>query len=152
MLCTLHLTALQRTAAAVANEKNAASERDDKAREAEEARQKIKLLETCCAVKDETIRQAQAQIQLFEVSQNALAQTRTTSRDDATTSPRHNAFDDFNSDLKLQVEAGRTLIAALRKQICDEQERVAVLEKQLAREKEQVPLCVSLVILRFIDS
>ena len=129
----------------MASEKAATSERDEMKRELEEALEKIQLLEAVCAATNDTLRHSQSQVHLFEVSQKALlqnmaqiVQTQTTCREDAATSPRHNAFDDFNADLKLQVEAGRTLIDALRQQLCDEQESAAVLQKQLAKEKEQV--------------
>jgi hypothetical protein len=144
-LYVVNPTFSQRTAAAVASEKAAASERDEKKRELEEALEKIQLLEAICAATNDTLRQTQSQLLLFEVSQKALlqnmaqmVQTQPTCRDDAATSPRHNAFDDFNADLKLQVEAGRSLIDALRQQLCDEQERADVLQKQLTKEKEQV--------------
>ena len=131
--------------AAAANEKAAYSEREEQKRELCDAVEKIKLLETVCAGKDDILRQTQARIHLFEVSQTAmiqnmarLVQSQTVSSDDAATSPRCNAFDDFNSDLKLQVEAGRALIASLRQELSDAQDCVAVMQKQLAREKEQV--------------
>ena len=109
-------------------------------RELEEALERIKVLQSRCAENEEMLRQKDA-------AHNALIQkvaetSRTQAPCHAPSSPRLNAFDDFNSDLKLQAEAGRALAVALRQQIGDEQERAAVLQRQLAREREQVRLSV----------
>ncbi len=119
--------------------------------ELEEALAKIKVLQSRCAENEDALRQKEAaQHELIQkLAQMARAQL---SSCDAPSSPRLNAFDDFNSDLKLQVEAGRTLIDAIRQQLGDERERVAVLQKQLAREKEQVRVLGALLCLRMVVS
>ena len=109
------------------------------------------MLQSRCAENEDALRQKEAaQHELIQkLAQMARAQM---SSCDAPSLPRLNAFDDFNSDLKLQVEAGRTLIDAIRQQLEDERERVAVLQKQLAREKEQVRLLGALLCLRMVVS
>ena len=112
-------------------------------RELEEALERIKVLQSRCTENEEMLRQK-------DTAHNALIQkmaetSRTQAPCHAPSSPRLNAFDDFNSDLKLQAEAGRALAVALRQQIGDEQERAAALQKQLVREREQVrPSCFAL--------
>ena len=117
---------MQRTAAAVTNEKAAVSEGAERKRQLEEAIETIKFLQNARSEKD------------YFQNMARLVQSQTVSSDDAATSPRCNTFDDFNSDLKLQVEAGRALIASLRQELSDAQDCVAVMQKQLVREKEQV--------------
>jgi hypothetical protein len=131
----------------MASEIVAVAEKKEKQRKLEEALEKIKTLETACAVKDEMVRQTQAQAHLYEVAQSALvqkmdemAQALMSPRAEAATSTRINAFDGFNSDLTLQLDAARSLNDALRQQMRDEQERSDALQKQLVREKEQVRL------------
>ena len=128
---------LQRTASAIASEISAVAAKDEKNRELEEALERNKVLQARCAENEDMLRQQDvAQHELMQrMAQMARAQT---SSSDAPLSTRLNAFDDFNSDLKLQVEAGRTLLDAIRQQLEDERERVAVLQKQIAREREQV--------------
>ena len=131
----------------MASEIVAVAEKKEKQRKLEEALEKIKTLETACAVKDEMVRQTQAQSHLYEVAQSALvqkmaqmAQALMSPRAEAATSTTINAFDGFNSDLTLQLDAARSLNDALRQQMRDEQERSDALQKQLVREKEQVRL------------
>jgi replicative DNA helicase len=131
----------------MASEIVAVAEKKEKQRKLEEAFEKIKTLETACSVKDEVVRQTQAQAHLYEVAQSALvqkmaemAQALMSPRAEAATSTRINAFDGFNSDLTLQLDAARSLNDALRQQMRDEQERYDALQKQLVREKEQVRL------------
>jgi hypothetical protein len=131
----------------MASEIVAVAEKKEKQRKLEEALEKIKTLETTCAVKDEMVRQTQAQAHLYEVAQSALvqkmaqmAQALMSPRAEAATSTTINAFDGFNSDLTLQLDAARSLNDALRQQMRDEQERSDALQKQLVREKEQVRL------------
>ena len=131
----------------MASEIVAVAEKKEKQRKLEEALEKIKTLETTCAVKDEMVRQTQAQAHLYEVAQSALvqkmaqmAQALMSSRTEAATSTMTNAFDGFNSDLTLQLDAARSLNDALRQQMRDEQERADALQKQLVRAKEQVRL------------
>jgi hypothetical protein len=131
----------------MASEKVAVNEKEDQQRKLEEAFEKIKTLETACSVKDEVVRQTQAQAHLYEVAQSALvqkmaemAQALMSPRAEAATSTMINAFDGFNSDLTLQLDAARSLNDALRQQMRDEQERSDALQKQLVREKEQVRL------------
>ena len=117
---------MQRTAVAVTNEKAAVSEGAESKRQLQEAIETIKVLQNTRSEK------------YYFQNMARLVQSQTASSDDAATSPRCNTFDDFNSDLKLQVEAGRALIASLRQELSDAQDCVAVMQKQLAREKEQV--------------
>jgi hypothetical protein len=131
----------------MASEIIAVAEKKEKQRKLEEAFEKIKTLETACSVKDEVVHQTQAQAHLYEVAQSALvqkmaemAQALMSPRAEAATSTRINAFDGFNSDLTLQLDAARSLNDALRQQMRDEQERSDALQKQLVREKEQVRL------------
>ena len=131
----------------MASEIVAVAEKKEKQRKLEEAFEKIKTLETACSVKDEVVRQTQAQAHLYEVAQSALvqkmaemAQALMSPRAEAATSTRINAFDGFNSDLTLQLDAARSLNDALRQQMRDEQERADALQKQLVRAKEQVRL------------
>ena len=131
---------LQRTASAIASQILANTARNEEHRALEEALERIKVLQSRCAENEEILRQK-------DTAHNALIQnvaetSRTQAPCHAPSSPRLNAFDDFNSDLKLQAEAGRALAVALRQQIGDEQERAAVLQRQLAREREQVRLSV----------
>lgn len=131
---------LQRTASAIASQILSNTARNEEHRALEEALERIKVLQSRCAENEEMLRQKDA-------AHNALIQkvaetSRTQAPCHAPSSPRLNAFDDFNSDLKLQAEAGRALAVALRQQIGDEQERAAVLQRQLAREREQVRLSV----------
>ena len=131
----------------MASEIVAVAEKKEKQRKLEEALEKIKTLETTCAVKDEMVRQTQAQAHLYEVAQSALvqkmaqmAQALMSPRAEAATSTTINAFDGFNSDLTMQLDAARSLNDALRQQLRDEQERADALQKQLVRAKEQVRL------------
>lgn len=126
---------LQRTASAIASEILANSARNEEHRALEEALERIKVLQSRCTENEEMLRQK-------DTAHNALIQkmaetSRTQAPCHAPSSPRLNAFDDFNSDL-LQAEAGRALVVALRQQLGDEQERAAALQKQLVREREQV--------------
>ena len=161
----------------MASEIVAVAEKKEKQRKLEEALEKIKTLETACTVKDEMVRQTQAQSHLYEdipsqqrrleealekiktletgfstnpcdmlplknvVQDNlAIAQALMSPRAEAATSTTINAFDGFNSDLTLQLDAARSLNDALRQQMRDEQERADALQKQLVRAKEQVHL------------
>jgi hypothetical protein len=137
---------LQRTASAIASEILANTARNEEHRALEEALERIQVLQSRCTENEEMLRQK-------DTAHNALIQkmaetSRTQAPCHVPSSLRLNAFDDFNSDLKLQAEAGRALAVALRQQIGDEQERAAALQKQLVREREQVrPSCFALATL-----
>jgi hypothetical protein len=120
----------------MASEIVAVNEKEDQQRKLEEALEKIKTLETGFSTNPCDI------LPLKNVVQDniAVAQALMSPRAEAATSTRTNAFDGFNSDLTLQLDAARSLNDALRQQMRDEQERSDALEKQLVREKEQVRL------------
>jgi hypothetical protein len=133
---------LQRTAAATAMELVAVSEKTAAEGALEAAREKIKMLETTILVKDDLLRQTQASVQLMEATQKTLLDRmelhQTPPREQASVSDIRSTYTGEISSLKLQVDSGRLLIDAVRRQVCDEQERVKALQMQLTRQKEQV--------------